>query len=260
MKKQLGATSVLANPRKWIVLKQPRISWSTARMALMAALWLLIPLGVHAQVKVSANELRGLQLQREPDLIIVDVRSPNDFALGHIQGARNIPSSDILKAGLSKDARVIVYCGEDACPLSDGAAKQLASAGYKKVFLLASGFSGWLTASYPAMKDATTPPAPTIPSRFAGKVPKDALPLDVRPAKEFLAGHLPGARSLPLEELAARLSELPKDRELLVYDRLTDRSHKAALTLRAAGFNVSELAGGLAAWAHRGLPLEVRGP
>ena len=43
--------------------------------------------------------------------------------------------------------------------------------------------------------------------------------LDVRPAEEYRAGHIPGALSIPLAELKARLQELPKDREVVAYCR-----------------------------------------
>ncbi len=47
----------------------------------------------------------------------------------------------------------------------------------------------------------------------------DAIVLDVRPGPEYAAGHLPGATHVPLEELAKRLSELPREREIVAYCR-----------------------------------------
>ena len=85
-----------------------------------------------------------------------------------------------------------------------------------------------------------------------------ALPLDVRPAAEFSAGHLPHALNAPLEQLDAELARLPKDREILVYDRLAPRSRQAADKLTAAGFKVSELSGGIAGWTMRGHALVTK--
>lgn len=67
--------------------------------------------------------------------------------------------------------------------------------------------------------------------------------LDVRPAEEFRAGHLPGARSVPLAELADRLGELPREREVVAYCRgpYCSMATEAAALLRAAGFTARHL-------------------
>jgi rhodanese-related sulfurtransferase/DNA-binding transcriptional ArsR family regulator len=67
--------------------------------------------------------------------------------------------------------------------------------------------------------------------------------LDVRPAEEFEAGHLPGARSVPLAELADRLREIPRDREVVAYCRgpYCTMATEAAALLRAAGFSARHL-------------------
>ncbi|HHH27764.1 MAG TPA: metalloregulator ArsR/SmtB family transcription factor [Polyangiaceae bacterium] len=63
--------------------------------------------------------------------------------------------------------------------------------------------------------------------------------LDVRPEREFVEGHLPGAVSLPLPLLESRLSELPRDRTLVAYCRgpFCTLSAEAARRLRALGFD-----------------------
>lgn len=67
--------------------------------------------------------------------------------------------------------------------------------------------------------------------------------LDVRPAQEFEAGHLPGARSVPLAELSARLREIPRDREVVAYCRgpYCTMASEAVALLRAAGFAARHL-------------------
>src|SRR3954470_842242 len=47
----------------------------------------------------------------------------------------------------------------------------------------------------------------------------DVVLVDVRPAEEFAAGHIEGARSVPIDELERRLAELPHDREIVAYCR-----------------------------------------
>lgn len=81
--------------------------------------------------------------------------------------------------------------------------------------------------------------------------------LDVRPAAEFAAGHLPHARSLPLAELGRRLAELPQDREIVAYCRgpFCLFAQEAAQWLAARQFTVSTLSDGVAEWQAAGLPL-----
>jgi glyoxylase-like metal-dependent hydrolase (beta-lactamase superfamily II)/rhodanese-related sulfurtransferase len=84
-----------------------------------------------------------------------------------------------------------------------------------------------------------------------------ALVVDVREPSEYAAGHVPGARSLPQAELATRLDELPRDRELVVVCAAGTRSVRAASFLRQAGFErVVNLAGGTNGWRAAGHPLE----
>ena len=79
--------------------------------------------------------------------------------------------------------------------------------------------------------------------------------LDVRPAAEHAAGHLPGAVSIPVGELRRRLSELPSDREIVAYCRgpYGAFAHEAVAVLREAGFSARRLEDGLPEWQAAGL-------
>jgi rhodanese-related sulfurtransferase len=67
--------------------------------------------------------------------------------------------------------------------------------------------------------------------------------LDVRPVEEYQAGHIRGALSVPLKELARRLSELPRDREIVAYCRgpYCVLAVEAVGLLRARGFQAVRL-------------------
>lgn len=82
--------------------------------------------------------------------------------------------------------------------------------------------------------------------------------IDVRPTVEYRAGHLPGAVSIPLEELPARLGELPRDRQIVAYCRgpyclLAD---EAVAFLRRHGFDAVRVEGGWPEWRAEGRPVE----
>ena len=80
------------------------------------------------------------------------------------------------------------------------------------------------------------------PNRDArGRVAGGALLLDVRTAGEFAEGHVEGALNIPLQELAARLLEIEKGREVVVYCRSGGRSAVAAQMLRGRGHAVLDV-------------------
>jgi len=86
--------------------------------------------------------------------------------------------------------------------------------------------------------------------------------LDVRPADEFAAGHLPGAINIPLRELEGRLADLDPAKEIIAYCRgaYCVLSYEAVATLRAHGLRVRRLEDGLPEWKAAGLPVEDAGP
>lgn len=83
--------------------------------------------------------------------------------------------------------------------------------------------------------------------------------LDVRPAEEFRAGHLPRALSVPLEDLEARMKDLPKDREIVAYCRgpYCVMAVEAVAQLRKQGFRAVRLDMGVLDWQAQGLPVET---
>jgi rhodanese-related sulfurtransferase len=82
--------------------------------------------------------------------------------------------------------------------------------------------------------------------------------LDVRPEDEFGLGHIPGALNMPVDRLAERLSELPKDREIIAYCRgpYCVFSFEAETILRRQGFGIRRLEEGFPQWKAAGLPVE----
>ncbi len=103
------------------------------------------------------------------------------------------------------------------------------------------------------------PPIPQLDpasaqAKLAGK-PKPFL-LDVRQPDEYAQAHIPGAILIPLGELSRRIDELPRDREIICVCRSGNRSHSATRHLLSAGFQASNLSGGMIHWSHAGLPVK----
>ena len=84
--------------------------------------------------------------------------------------------------------------------------------------------------------------------------PKPFL-LDVRQPEEYRAGHIPGAKLIPLGELRARMNELPKNHEIICVCHSGSRSLSATRQLAGAGYQVINLSGGMIAWSRAGLPV-----
>jgi rhodanese-related sulfurtransferase len=83
--------------------------------------------------------------------------------------------------------------------------------------------------------------------------------LDVRPAAEYAAGHIAGARSLPVAELRRRLCSLPKDAEVVAYCRgpYCVYADDAVRELTRKGFRARRLVDGFPEWKRARLPVAV---
>ncbi len=77
----------------------------------------------------------------------------------------------------------------------------------------------------------------------------DFLLLDVRTPQEHAAQAIKGSYLLPLQELGYRIDELPKDKEIVVYCRVGNRSAFACSYLARLGYKVKNLEGGIAQWS-----------
>ena len=89
----------------------------------------------------------------------------------------------------------------------------------------------------------------------------DVVVLDVRPEAEFRAGHIAGARSAPIDELAALVERLPKRREVVAYCRgpYCVYADDAVRLLRSRGLKARRLDVGYPEWQRAGLPIEIAG-
>ncbi len=87
-------------------------------------------------------------------------------------------------------------------------------------------------------------------------VQNGAFMLDVRTQEEWDEYHAPMATLIPLDQLQARLNELPKDKEVLVVCRSGNRSQEGRDILLAAGLKATSMTGGMKDWYAKGYPIE----
>lgn len=86
--------------------------------------------------------------------------------------------------------------------------------------------------------------------------PEHLYVLDVRTPQEYAEGHVPGAVNVPHDQLASRLAEVPKDKDMVLYCKSGRRAGIAADLLAAAGYTrLSHLEGDMPAWIEQGRPV-----
>ena len=198
-----------------------------------------------------------LALQRTGGQIL-DTRDSAEFAAAHLAGSLNIGLGGQFAtwAGTLLDpARPIVIIADPG--RENEAALRLGRIGFDHIVgYLQDGLRS--LAARPELTATTERvSAPLAAERLSNGA---ALAVDVRTPGEREQRFVPGSIGMPLNQLAGRLQELPRDRPLLVYCAGGYRSSIAASLLQQHGFTaVSEIAGGIAAWETAQLPIEPAG-
>ena len=105
-------------------------------------------------------------------------------------------------------------------------------------------------------------PAPSINPTEAQTRLKGVQPpivIDVREPDEYQAGHIAGAKLIPLGQLARKMFELPKDRDIVCVCASGSRSNVATQQLLRAGYPAINLLGGMGGWQMAQLPIKKGG-
>ena len=190
-----------------------------------------------AEAKAEVKEIKGDAIKKivedkkeKENYMIVDVRSPEEYAAGHINFAINMPL-DTLKDHLSeiedwKDKNVILYCNSGK--MSGEAAEILVNNGFTKVY----NAEGVKQHSY----DLTT--FGNIRGAELMEKAKDALVVDAREAKDFEKGHFATAVNVNPEDTKTIDAILPDDKNALIITHCYsgNRSAKAAEYIASKGY------------------------
>ncbi len=85
----------------------------------------------------------------------------------------------------------------------------------------------------------------------------DVLIIDVREQAEYDAGHIPGVTLIPMNQVANRLAEIPRDKPVIVTCRSGNRSQQVVSFLQQQGYtNIHNMLGGIVAWQQAGYPVQ----
>jgi rhodanese-related sulfurtransferase len=137
------------------------IEYVTHHPLLVGAVALALVLVVTTESRLRATAFAAISAQdlirlMNQGALVLDIRKPEEFAAGHVNGAKHLPSDQILTAGENfkrfKDKPVVVYC--DSGSLSASAIRQLHEQGFTKAFTLRGGFAAWRAENLPVAKAA----------------------------------------------------------------------------------------------------------
>lgn len=181
---------------------------------------------------------------------VVDARSVEDFATGHLRGSVNVG----LDGRFAETGGMVAEVGEQIALITYPGAEQEAALRLARIG--SDNAIGFLNVAadgaFPAQLADLVRTAPRTTVRELDRMlDANAVTLiDIRNSGERESGVIPGSISIPLAQLRSRLADVPADRPIVVHCAGGWRSSVAASLLRAHGFeNVSDLAGGYNAWA-----------
>jgi len=204
---------------------------------------------------IPALDVAGLRAAIADGAIVVDTREAQEFATGHLVGSINIPHdgrfAETAGMVLDHDAAIVVIAPAGS---EQEAATRLARIGF-------DGARGYLPldeATFVALGDDVARASRLTPHGLDEVMAAHEAPwvVDVRNIGEREEGAIEGTAHIPLAELPRRLAEVPTDRPVVVHCAGGWRSSVAASYLRRAGFtDVSDLAGGFAAWTAMHAPV-----
>ena len=187
------------------------------------------------------------------EAVVLDTRSPGAFGSGHIPGAYNVGLSPMLATWvgslLPADATLVLVLGRESD--WNDVVTALGRVGYDRVICyLKGGMAAWQEAGLPLEHMPEIDVAELDRRRRGGG---DLQILDVRLQSEWDAGHIPGARHIPLHELPARVKALDRRRPTAVICGSGYRSSIAGSLLKQHDFEpVLNVHGGMTAWNEGG--------
>ena len=203
--------------------------------SVILAIVLLLPLAANADI----SNMDGVELQNivndakaKDKVLVVDVRSNDEYNAGHIKHAINIPFADIeadpnILADY-KDFPIILYCKTGKT--SGKAAKILSDNGYKNI----TNAQGVKKFDYELFtyKNITA-------KMFLNMLDSNEYTIvDARRAEDYAEGHIKGAISVPLETLEENIDNISKDKPVCVYCYSGSRSNAVSKKLNELGYEV----------------------
>jgi len=206
------------------------------------------------------------QNQNNPDFIIIDVRTPEEFAEGHLEDAVNIDFySDMLASELSvmnKDKAYLIYCRSGG--RSGSTLDIMEDEGFLEVYNILGGIIAWQEEGLPTTLEVTLESPRDITPQTAYRLLLDkpeTIILDVSNADSYAEERIAGAINIYFhsDNFADQILELDRSLTYIAYCRCIGRGIAGSTADILTGLNFAEarsIYGGLDAWKEAGLPTE----
>ncbi len=214
--------------------------------------------GLPAWKKAGNRTVPSVAHIEKGNIVLIDLRKSSDVEKGYIPRAYSIPFSGLEDAEdafpLGKGAPIYFYSDKDT--EVDAARKMVAEWGYKNVVGFYGAFDMWKKAG----KELQTGPALTAsdetPITWQKKLGSGEISIsdftkslkseliyvvDARTPEEFESGHFPGSVSIPLEQMKGRMTEIPKDKFVIVHCKTGGRGEIGYRMLKEEGYAVKFL-------------------
>ncbi len=215
--------------------------------------------GKNHQVGVTDFE----KLVKEGKVTLVDVRTPKEYAQGHIDGAINVDwknrhFADNITKVVGNDKPAAIYCRSGN--RATRAMYAMDALGYNEIYNLEHGIKSWKAENKPLKTlevkgDIHHLDVENFNNAIQGQVGKL---IDIRTPKEYEAYHIPGAINIDYKKdnFKEEMEKLGKDVPVLIYCRSGGRSGRATKLLDKEGFKVYNLNKGILKWKEKGMPVE----
>lgn len=209
--------------------------------------------------KKSGNRIKpSIDYVADGNIVLVDLRSPTAVQKGHIPRAYSIPFAELEDADYSfpKSLGAPIYLYSDKDAEVDAARKMIAEWGFKNVVAFHGALDAWKDAGKTLQQGPALTATDETPiswqkklgigeisiTDFTESLKSDLIRvIDARTPAEYESGHFPGSVSIPLEQMKARMSEIPKDKFIVVHCTTGGRGEIGYRMLKEEGYSVKFL-------------------
>lgn len=192
------------------------------------------------------------------NIVVVDLRDPSKVEKGYIPGSYSIPFAELEDAEFAFPTRLgaPIYLYSDNNTETDAAAKMVTEWGYKNTIGFHGALEAWKDAGKKLQKGPVLTASDEIPISWQKKLGPGEISItdfteslkselirviDARTPAEYESGHFPGSISIPLEQMKARMSEIPKDKFIVVHCTTGGRGEIGYRMLKEEGYSVKFL-------------------
>ena len=201
-----------------------------------------------SNIAITADELAA-DIQNKIPLLVLDIRSPQDYMGGHVEGSANakcgsMQQKQIVMSKLPRNFKIVLI-DEDGSESSQNA-NMMARFGFDAHFL-DGGMKNW---NKELVKSSQETAISNEGLWNSIKDNNDVFLLDVREPQEFQDFKIPGATNIPLSQLFTpdSVEKLPKDKKIVTICSHGNRSMVATFALAQNGLESTSLEGGMAGW------------